>query len=212
MLVSHALQAPGTWPGGTTRAIYAYPPDGAQTSATARFWIGTAWIERAAAYSFFPGRQRIHLPVRGQGLRLAFQDPTEVVALDTFEQYRFDGARRLWVELVNGPVEAFNLIFETDVVADAQVLHSVGAGTQLSWPSSPLLTGAADLVVRAAYVVVGALELSVGGSAAVSLGAGDAFVLPPRAVPIAVGDRIEMRCLTDAVDIVVATVVFDPGA
>src|SRR5262245_57909921 len=103
--VAHTMQAPGTWTGGTTRMIYAYPPSPGLTPATALFWVGTAVIQQPAVYSFFPERTRIHIPTHGNGIRLHFQAPAEVAALDTFEQHRFDGARPVQVELVDGPVE-----------------------------------------------------------------------------------------------------------
>src|SRR5215212_9136197 len=95
--VEQAAQTPGTWAGGTTRAIYAYPPESIGTPANAQLWVGTAVIDRAAAYSFFPERRRIHMPIHGNGIRLHFQSPAEVVALSTFAQHRFDGARPVQV-------------------------------------------------------------------------------------------------------------------
>jgi len=91
---------PGTWAGGTTSAIFAYPPETIGAPAHAQLWVGTAVIDRAAAYSCFPGRLRIHLPIHGNGIRLHFQNPAEVVALSTFAQHHFDGARPLRVTLV----------------------------------------------------------------------------------------------------------------
>src|SRR5215207_7769338 len=121
--IDHAVQTPGTWAGGTTRAIYAYPPESIGTPANALLWAGTAVIDRAAAYSFFPERQRIHVPIHGNGIRLHFQNPAEVVALSTFAQHSFDGARPVQVKLVDGAIIAFNLIVLTDVAAKVYVLH-----------------------------------------------------------------------------------------
>ena len=60
--------------GGTTSAIYAYPSAAIGTPATAQLWVGTAVIDRASAYSFFADRQRVHVPIHGNGLRLHFQN------------------------------------------------------------------------------------------------------------------------------------------
>jgi environmental stress-induced protein Ves len=78
-LITHAQQKPGVWSGGTTRMIYA---DGADpTPAGALLWVGTATIDRDADYSHFPNRTRIHMPMTGNGIRLHFQDPSELITL-----------------------------------------------------------------------------------------------------------------------------------
>ncbi len=85
--IEQAAQVPGTWAGGTTSAIVAYPPETIDAPAKAQLWVGTAVIDRAAAYSYFPERTRIHLPIQGNGIRLHFQNPAEVVALSTFAHF-----------------------------------------------------------------------------------------------------------------------------
>src|SRR4051794_21025091 len=121
--IAHAAQTLGTWASGTTCAIYAYPPESIGTPANAQLWVGTAVIDRASAYSFFPERLRVHVPIHGNGIRLHFQSPAETIALRTFAQYRFDGARPVQAELVDGAVVAFNLIVQADVAAEVYVLH-----------------------------------------------------------------------------------------
>ena len=135
--IDHAAQTPGTWAGGTTSAIYAYPPESIGTPANAQLWVGTAVIDRAAAYSFFPERLRIHVPIHGNGIRLHFQNPAEVVALSTFAQHRFDGARPVQVELVDGSIVAFNLIVQSDVAAEVRVLHIDSQELALELDRSP---------------------------------------------------------------------------
>ena len=46
-----------------------------------------------------------------------------VVALSTFAQHCFDGARPVQVEIVDGAIVAFNLIVQADVAAEVHVLH-----------------------------------------------------------------------------------------
>jgi environmental stress-induced protein Ves len=172
---------PGSWPGGSTRAIYADPPTALAAPAAARLWAGTATIERPAAYSYFPGRVRIHIPIRGNGLRLRFEAPDELVELASLDQHRFDGARPVRVELVNGPVEAFNLIVRADAVARAEVLRlELDDIVALASPSDSMPAAA----VRLVYVVSGAVTVGPPGQTALQLGPDATFVVDPRTAPL----------------------------
>jgi environmental stress-induced protein Ves len=211
--VAHAMQAPGTWTGGTTRMIYAYPPGPGLTPATALFWVGTAVIQQPAAYSFFPDRTRIHIPIQGNGVRLHFQAPAEVVALDTFEQHRFDGARPVQVELVDGPVEAFNLIAQSDLITEAQVIRVDAEAAAPAFPSTPPAQAADGAsVVRVVYVVTGTVAIQIGGREEALLRAGDAFVVHPRPVPDSLHDRVELRGEAANAIVVAASILFRAGA
>jgi environmental stress-induced protein Ves len=209
MRVARSMQAPGTWAGGTTRAIYAYPPGPGLTPATARFWLGTAVIEQPAPYSYFPNRTRIHIPIHGNGIRLRFQEPAEVVALGTFDQYHFDGARPVQVELVEGPVVAFNLITQSDVLAQAHVTRVAAGATMPAFLSAPPETAVEYLsVVRVVYAVDGAVRVQGVGNEPVELEPGDAFVLLPSRLRDNLGRRAELRCEAADAAVVAATVVF----
>jgi len=206
--IDHAAQTPGTWAGGTTRAIYAYPPESIGTPANAQLWVGTALIDRAAAYSFFPARTRIHVPIHGNGIRLHFQHPTEVVALNTFAQHRFDGARPVRVELVDGASSAFNLIVQADVAADIHVLHIGGQDLTLELDRIPTHTARGATMVQIVYAVNGAIALSIADQPAITLHPTDAFVFHPRAVAQPLGVKVGLRGLAANADVVVATLVF----
>lgn len=121
--ISQAEQLQGSWAGGATAAIYAAPADTLRSIGKAQVWAGTATIEHNADYSFFPERVRVHVPIGGNGLRLHFQEPEEVITLPTYAQYRFDGARPVHAELIDGPVKAFNLIAATDVRAKVAIIE-----------------------------------------------------------------------------------------
>jgi environmental stress-induced protein Ves len=209
--IDHAAQTPGAWAGGTTRAIYAYPPDSMHTPANAQVWVGTAVIDRAAAYSFFPERMRIHVPIHGNGIRLHFQNPAEVIALSTFAQHRFDGARPVQAELVDGSIVAFNLIVQTDVAAEVQVLHIGGEELALELDRSPAAhahTARATSVVQIVYAVTGAVALKIAEQPAVTLHPADAFVIHPRVVTDRLGANVGLRGLDAHAEVVVATLVF----
>jgi environmental stress-induced protein Ves len=212
--IARAMQAPGTWAGGTTRTICSYPPEPGLTPATALFWVGTAVIQQPAAYSYFPDRTRVHIPIQGNGIRLHFQAPAELVTLATFEQHRFDGARPVQVELVDGPVVAFNLIAHTELIIQAQVIR-VGARAVVpafSSPPPPAHAAEGMAIARVVYAVHGAVAIWIAGCEAARLEPEDAFVVHPRAMRESLDDRVELRC--DAADaaIVSASIVFRAGA
>lgn len=206
--VEQAAQAPGSWAGGTTSAIYAYPPESISAPASAQLWAGTATIERAAAYSHFPERLRIHLPIQGSGIRLHFQEPAEIVALSTFAQHRFDGARLVHVELVAGRVVAFNLIAQTNVAAEVQVMQIGSQELALELDRLPAHSFQVASVVQIVYAAAGDIELMVAGQASVWLHPGDAFVFDPRAVADPLGVQVGMRGLDEHCKLVIATLVF----
>lgn len=168
--IPRAAQPPGVWAGGTTRAIAAVPPEGIGGPAQARLWVGTAVIERAAPYSHFAGRTRLQIPVRGNGIRLRFREPDELVELGTFAQHRFSGARPTYVELRDGPILALNLIAEAAATIQAQV-------TRVSAPPIALPIAGPAAALRVLYVAAGALVLSAARGAALTLREDEALVL-----------------------------------
>lgn len=178
-IVSHSSYNPRTWAGGDISAIWSDPPDALGSPAAARCWAGTATIERAAPYSFFAGRHRLHLPIRGEGLRLHFRDPEQEILLPCGEAYRFDGERPLEAALVAGPVFAFNLIFCTDVLADARVATIGPEG--LHWPAAARAEPGAAVArtpLRLVYGVAGSVVVSAGEEQAATLERDDTLLVP----------------------------------
>ena len=207
-LITHATQREGTWTGGTTKAIYAYPPEKLGTMAQAQLWIGTAAITQSAPYSHFPQRGRIHLPMSGNGLHLHFQEPAETVTLASFDQHHFPGDRPLYAELIDGPVEAFNLMFDAAVLADVSVVRSTVDSLALTLPTPPIHH--ADLphwrVVYVLYAVNGEVYVALADQPAVRLAVGDAFVIEVGAEGAAQGLTLDLDWATVPADLVVATV------
>lgn len=207
-LITHATQREATWTGGTTKAIYAYPPEKLGAMAQAQLWIGTAAITRSAPYSHFPLRQRIHLPIRGNGLHLHFQEPAETVTLTSFDQHHFRGDRPVQAELIDGRVEAFNLMFDATVLADVNVVRSLVDTLALTLPTLPLPV--TDLphwrVIHVLYGVNGAVHAALADQPAVRLAVGDAFVVEVGAAVSAQGLTLDLDWGTVPADLVVATV------
>lgn len=172
--IPSAAQLPGTWAGGTTRAIAAVPPEGIGGPAQARLWVGTAVIERSAPYSHFAGRTRLQIPVRGNGIRLRFREPDEIIELGTFAQHQFSGARPTHVELLDGPILALNLIAEAAATLQTQVSH-VSAQ-----PIALPIAGPAG-ALRVLYVAAGALVLNTARGEALTLHEDAALVLADHA-------------------------------
>ncbi|MBC8163539.1 MAG: HutD family protein [Roseiflexaceae bacterium] len=176
--ISHRTYLPGIWAGGTTKGIWAEPADAISSPAAARWWVGTAVIERDAPYSFFAGRSRLHLPIHGDGLRLHFRNPSEEVVLARNTPYQFHGEWEVDATLVDGPVIAFNLIYRADGIAAASVV-TVGAD-ELVWPRPALEQGVVGTreLVQIVYSIAGAPTISAGAEQAVTLARDDTLVVP----------------------------------
>lgn len=203
MLIRRAEQTPGSWAGGTTLAIYAEPAEALSSAGAARIWVGTATIERDADFSYFPGQMRVHIPIQGHGLRLHFQAPAETVALASFAQHRFEGARPVRAELLDGPIAAFNLIAHPDVEAAIQALELELELVELARAAVSTSPGE-PANLRLVYAVAGSLELAIDNQPAVTLLAGDAFVWRPRAT----AETIALRRLEAPAQIVSAALRF----
>lgn len=203
-VIKRSTQLAGQWTGGTTNAIYAYPSTMLGAMAQARFWIGTAAIVRSAPYSHFANRQRVHLPVRGNGLQLHFQEPTETVTLPTFAQARFAGDRPVQAALIDGPVDAFNLIFAPDVAATVRVIQNDVTTLTLPLPAeSSIVTNA----VHVLYVVNGEVAIGLADHPVAELTSGEAFVIEEGAVHPSRSLSLALQW-TQPAAVVVATVSF----
>jgi environmental stress-induced protein Ves len=171
-VIRTADQPVATWRGGIIRAIVAEPPTKLGDLAAAHLWAGTATIERDGPYSVFANRMRIHLPLRGNGLQLHFQEPTETIVLAPFDQATFAGDRPLTVTLVDGAVEAFNLIFAPTVAAELTVYRLTATEPASQLPALPIAPGHA---LQLLYAVNGPVDVAV-GEETVTLAGGDAYV------------------------------------
>jgi environmental stress-induced protein Ves len=206
MIIRANDQPAATWRGGTTRTIYAYPADTRARLASAHLWAGTATIERDGPYSVFTNRTRIHLPVRGNGLHLHFQDPAETIVLPTFAQATFAGDRPLNVTLIDGPVAAFNLFFHPTVQAELQLLHlapSVATTIPATELTSTEPTAAEQASVQILYAVNGCCIVETGDGETAALQSGDAFVHED-------GQALRVDCIEQGGVVVLATLVWAP--
>lgn len=127
---------------GWTREIVRWPED-------AESWdwrLSIAEIDRDCEFSSFPGLDRELVLLRGEGVRLAFDDGEVRELLPPHDRVRFDGEREVRAELIAGPTQDFNLMWRRDRV-EATLLHRPLVG--------PMLFFAEPGISWAAYVISG---------------------------------------------------------
>lgn len=111
---------------GWTRAIAAWPDAGGQW----QWRLSVAEIEQAAAYSAFPGIDREHVLLEGQGLRLRFADDRVQELHPPGGRTRFAGEDQVTGEPLDGRAVALNLMWRRDAI-EAEVLHRPLVGPML---------------------------------------------------------------------------------
>ena len=110
---------------GWTREIAAEPEGGDWT------WrLSIAEIEQDGPFSVFPGIERELVLIRGNGLRLRFEDGEIRELQPPHERIRFAGERVVRGELLEGPTHDFNLMWRRDMIA-AELLHRPLVGPML---------------------------------------------------------------------------------
>lgn len=102
---------------GWTREIHA-EPGGEDWN-----WrLSIAEIERDAPFSTFPCVDRELVLLRGNGLRLRFDDGATHLLQPPHDRLRFAGERAVTGELVDGPTHDFNAMWRRGAI-DAELLH-----------------------------------------------------------------------------------------
>jgi len=84
--------------------------------------LSIAEIEQDAAFSAFPGIERELVLLRGEGLRLRFDDGALHTLMPPHDRLRFAGEAWVTGELVDGVTHDFNLMWRRDAV-QAELLH-----------------------------------------------------------------------------------------
>lgn len=92
--------------------------------------LSIAEIEQDADFSAFPGIERELVLVRGNGVRLRFQDGEVHELHPPHERMRFVGERGVRGELLDGPTHDFNLMWRREAIA-AELLHRPLVGPML---------------------------------------------------------------------------------
>ncbi len=92
--------------------------------------LSIAEIEQDSSFSRFPGIERELVLLRGNGLRLRFEDGASVQLEPPHGRCRFPGEREVRGELVEGPTHDFNLMWRRETVR-AELLHRPLVGSML---------------------------------------------------------------------------------
>lgn len=149
---------------GWTREIVREP------EADAWDWrLSIAEIERDAAFSAFPGIDRELVLLRGNGLRLRFDDGEVRELHPPHQRLRFAGERALVGELLDGPTHDFNLMWRRDALA-AELQHRPLVGPMLFF-TEPDTTWAIHLLAgQACFDAASALPPLEAGDTAILQG------------------------------------------
>ncbi|MET1161438.1 MAG: HutD family protein [Pseudoxanthomonas sp.] len=92
--------------------------------------LSIAEIEQDGPFSLFPGIERELVLIRGNGLRLRFDDEEIRELQPPHDRIRFAGERAVYGELLDGPTHDFNLMWRRTAVA-AELLHRPLVGPML---------------------------------------------------------------------------------
>lgn len=76
------------------------------------FRISAAPINESASFSLFPGKDRFLMLLEGKGLRLTFDDQSEIILKSQFDSFEFEGEESPSCELIQGPCLDFNVMTE----------------------------------------------------------------------------------------------------
>ena len=103
---------------GWTREIIRYPNQDDPLS-----WrLSIAEVDKDGAFSVFENIDRELILLSGEGMRLNFSDGESVTLNPPHDKHRFAGERELSAELISGPTQDFNVMWQRDRF-DVQVLH-----------------------------------------------------------------------------------------
>ena len=131
--------------------------------------LSIADIDHDAAYSTFQGVRREQVLLSGNGVRLAFDDGEQRELEPPHGRACFDGARGVRAELLEGPVQVFNLMWRPDCVS-AELLHRPWTGS-MGYVIEPGVLWAVHLLAgRAGFGVSSGLPLLQGGDTALLAG------------------------------------------
>ena len=106
--------------------------------------LSIAEIEKDGPFSSFPGFDRELVLIRGNGLRLRFDQGEVRELLPPHDRIRFAGERVVQGELIDGLTHDFNLIWRRDAVT-AELLHRPLVGPMLFF-TEPGVTWAIHLL------------------------------------------------------------------
>jgi len=84
--------------------------------------LSIAEVDKDGPFSAFENIDRELILLAGEGMRLIFADGESVTLNPPHDKHRFAGERALSAELINGPTQDFNVMWQRDRY-ETQVLH-----------------------------------------------------------------------------------------
>jgi len=106
--------------------------------------LSIAEIEQDGPFSSYPGIDRELVLIRGNGLRLRFDEDEVRELLPPHDRIRFAGESIVHGELIDGPTHDFNLMWRRDAI-EAELLHRPLVGPMLFF-TEPGVTWAIHLL------------------------------------------------------------------
>ena len=103
---------------GWTREIIRYP----NHDDLWHWRLSIAEVDKDGSFSVFENIDRELILLSGEGMRLNFSEGESVILNPPHDKYRFAGERELSAELISGPTQDFNVMWQRDRF-DVQVLH-----------------------------------------------------------------------------------------
>src|SRR5262245_33574184 len=115
---------------GTTREIAIDPPGAAMGDTTFRWRLSIADVAQSGPFSAFPGIDRTIMVIKGNGMVLSVAGRPAQRLDRRFVPYEFSGDAATECELIDGPIQDFNLMINPmQVTARAEIRELSRAGT-----------------------------------------------------------------------------------
>jgi len=150
---------------GTTREIAIDPPGTAMADAGFRWRLSIADVGQSGPFSAFPGIDRTIMVINGRGMVLTVAGEAPRRLDRCFEAFEFSGDRPADCQLIDGPVQDFNLMVNRTILASEMEVRSLQEACEI-----PLLGR-----ICLAHAFAGAVEISA-DSVNMACGAGETAI------------------------------------
>ena len=134
---------------GTTREIAIDPPDATVTGAGFRWRLSIANVDQSGPFSAFPGVDRTIMVIKGNGMVLTAAGQAARRLDRCFEPFSFSGDIAVDCELIDGPVQDFNLMVNRSLLAARTEVQNLKGTTRRARVGESciiyLVSGSADI-------------------------------------------------------------------
>jgi environmental stress-induced protein Ves len=154
---------------GVTREVAIDPPETAMSEAAFRWRLSIADVAQSGPFSTFPGVDRTIMVIKGNGMVLSVAGRPPQRIDRCFAPYEFPGDAATECELIDGPIQDFNLMVNRALLSARTEVRKLSQGEDI-----PLIGGFCIL-----YLLAGDAQLRLGASEERG-SAGDTFLLYPR--------------------------------